>query len=448
MKKNKEKTMKEAYELYLSACKSFESKNYEKGKEFSLNALEMYKSVLGNDFNEESADVYLIRGKCYKELGEYEEAKNHMIKALEYYKNTYGDEYIKTQEIYLYIGICLFELGIYEKAQFFFQEVRGLSELNILAGFYNAKCYYHLSKYKEARERFEQIIFKTVIKKQGKKIELGIMAEEIFAETITEGEEKEIEFEITAEEILAECYWYIGLSLYYENKKIKKHINKIIDYINTSLECFQKMQNENIPIANLHRFAGDCYYRYVCEEMDPFGWWKKDLKEAIKCYKNALKIYEKELGKDSGLAGKCNWDIAAAYDYLDDYDEALFWYNEALMIYIKVKGGEDVDVMHLYANISECYYHKNSYEEALSLAEIALVGFEKYKRETKETHVREKETKKIKDKCVEKLNKGDLNDDTQNINLLDVAENALNSFNRGVEIGEGITKAILKIRGK
>lgn len=426
MKENKEKTMKEAYELYLSACKSFESKNYEKGKEFSLNALEMYKSVLGNDFNEESADVYLIRGKCYKELGEYEEAKNHMLKALEYYKNTYGDAYIKTQEIYLYIGICLFELGIYEKAQSFFQKGR---ELTLLAGFYNAKCYYHLSKYKEARERFEQII------------------SYCFIETLTEGEEKEIEFEITAEEILAECYWYIGLSLYYENKKIKKHLDKIFEYLNTSLECFQKMQNKNIPIANLYRFAGDCFYRYVREEY-PFPGWKKELKEGIKWYKNALKIYEKELGKDSRLAGKCNWDIAAAYDYLDDYDEALFWYNEALMIYIKVKGGEDVDVMHLYANISDCYYHKNSYEEALSLAEVALVGFEKYKRETKETHVREKSTREIKDKCIEKLNKGDLNDDTQNINLLDVAENALNSFNRGFEIGEGITKAILKIRGK
>lgn len=426
MKENKEKTMKEAYELYLSACKSFESKNYEKGKEFSLNALEMYKSVLGDDQNKEAADVYLIRGKCYKELGEYEEAKNHMIKAFEYYKNTYGDEYIKTQEIYLYIGICLFELGRYEEAQFFFQERR---ELTLLAGFYNAKCYYRLSKYKEARERFEQIISYWSI------------------ETLTEGKEKEIEFEITAEEIFAECYRYIGLSLYYENKKIKKHLDKIFEYLNTSLECFQKMQNKNIPIANLYRFAGDCFYRYVREEY-PFPGWKKELKEGIKWYKNALKIYEKELGKDSGLAGECNWGIAAAYDYLDDYDEALFWYNEALMIYIKVKGGEDVDVMHLYANISDCYYHKNSYEKALSLAEVALVGFENYKRETKETHVREKSTREIKDKCIEKLNKGDLNDDTQNINLLDVAENALNSFNRGVEIGEGITKAILKIRGK
>lgn len=424
---NNEQTMKKAYELYVSACKSFESKNYEKGKEFSLNALEMYKSVLGDDFNEEAADVYLIRGKCYKELGEYEEAKNHMLKALEYYKNTYGDEYIKTQEIYLYIGICLFELGRYEEAQFFFQKRR---ELTLLAGFYNAKCYYHLSKYKEARERFEQIISYWSI------------------ETLTEGEEKKIEFEITAEEIFAECIWYIGLSLYYENKNIKKHFDKIIEYLNTSLECFQKMQNKNIRIANTYSAIGNCYRRYAVEEWDPFGDWKKRLKEAIKHYKNALKIYEKELGKDSRLAGICNWDIAIAYYYLHDYDEALFWYKESLMIYIKVEGGEDISVMRLYADISECYYYKNSYEEALSLAEVALVGFEKYKRETKETDGREKDTRKIKDKCIEKLNKGDLNDDTQNINLLDIAENALNSFNRGVEIGEGITKAILKIRGK
>lgn len=106
-----------------------------------------------------------------------------------------------------------------KKLNFFSKKRR---ELTLLAGFYNAKCYYHLSKYKEARERFEQIISYWSI------------------ETLTEGEEKKIEFEITAEEIFAECIWYIGLSLYYENKNIKKHFNKIIEYLNTALECFQK----------------------------------------------------------------------------------------------------------------------------------------------------------------------------------------------------------------
>lgn len=97
------------------------------------------------------------------------------------------------------------------------------------------------------------------------------------------------------------------------------------------------MQNKNIRIANTYSAIGDCYRRYAEEEWDPFGDWKKRLKEAIKHYKNALKIYEKELGRDSRHTGICNWDIAIAYYYLHDYDEALFWYNESLMIYIKLR---------------------------------------------------------------------------------------------------------------
>ena len=69
----------------------------------------------------------------------------------------------------------------------------------------------------------------------------------------------------------------------------------------------------------------------------------KQYKPAIEEYKKALELYpfkgtEPDIFKNaSEFLFKCNYNMAACYSYIDDFDSAIMFFNKALSIELAVK---------------------------------------------------------------------------------------------------------------
>ncbi len=90
-----------------------------------------------------------------------------------------------------------------------------------------------------------------------------------------------------------------------------------------------------------------------------------DYDKALDFYFKALDIHEKVLGKEHPSTATSYNNIGSVYDDKGDYDKALEYHFKALDIREKVLGKEHPDTATSYNNIAGVYYSKGDYDKAL-----------------------------------------------------------------------------------
>jgi len=149
-----------------------------------------------------------------------------------------------------------------------------------------------------------------------------------------------------------------------ENEKAQISIEKAI-------HLGKKLRINNSEMASLYHSYG-----YSFDEQGYYA-------NALKQYKKALSIYEKELGREHPATTTTLNNIALIYDTLGQYDKALEMQYKIVLIEQKVLGAEHPDLAVSYNNIGLAYDHKKDYENALKYYHKA---FDIYKKVFREGH--------------------------------------------------------------
>ncbi len=97
--------------------------------------------------------------------------------------------------------------------------------------------------------------------------------------------------------------------------------------------------------------------------------------DSLTCYKRALSMQEKTLGKLSALRSTLYYNIAWLYEEKLEYDLSLEWYMKDLSISEAVFGREGISTAQTYNSIGALYIKKHNYKKARSFLQRALYIF-------------------------------------------------------------------------
>jgi len=162
-----------------------------------------------------------------------------------------------------------------------------------------------------------------------------------------------------------------AIQLYQTSIKIQKetHSNEIIDTFYNLALLYQKRRqyakafnyykealpfiiNNSVLTATHYNLLGR-YYQEI-----------EDNNQALSYYQKALKIREKEFGKESIESSDTYNNLGSIYEALRDYEQALVYYKKSLKISQKILNKNDLDIAIIYNNIASAYNSLEKYSEA------------------------------------------------------------------------------------
>jgi tetratricopeptide (TPR) repeat protein len=253
--------------------------DYDKALEYHNKALEIRKSVLGEN-HPDTASSYDNIGIVYRNLGDYDKALEYHFKALEIYKDILGEKHRDTAMSYNNIGAVYYNLGDYDKALEYYnkaleiqKDVLGENHPDTASSYNNIGIVYDdLEDYDEALKFYNKAL--------------------------------EIKKDVLGENhpYTASSYNNIG-AVYYN----LGDYDKALEYFNKALEIYKDVLGENNPdTASSYNNIGVVY--------DDLG----DYDKALGYYFKALEIRKERLGESHSYTQQTLQNIAIAIQNLEE----------------------------------------------------------------------------------------------------------------------------------
>lgn len=346
----------------------YNKEDLENSLKFHLSSIELCKKYYGEHSNLYSK-ILFNTGNDYSDLSEFDAALDYYNKSLNIKKELLGDKHLNIAFLYDMIGNVYESKSLYDTALVYYNKSLQIIKSNLgdnhleTAALYNsiAGIYKKKDEYRKALDYYYKCLD---IRKQqlgeNNPLVAGVFNNlavvytsladlDLALDYLHKSLKIHIALGNDGQMIVAILYNNIGTVLI-----DKSEYDKALEYLFKSLEIRKNITGEkNARVALVYNNIGNIYN------------YKRELDKALEYYRRSLDIYLEVVGEKHNAVGGAYVNIGSAYCDKGEYSKALDCYRKALEIRRAILGEKHTLIANLYSSIGNIYLHLNNVDSAL-----------------------------------------------------------------------------------